>query len=96
MLYTNLEEAMERSQVEKFKVQCDESDCDWTQETPFSEAPNWHKKACPKCSKGEIVSDEDLAAWHGLNALLLLDEKIDPEGKLPRVDVKIDTSGLRV
>jgi len=40
----------------------------------------------------ERICDYELAAWHGINALLLMYEKIDPEGKLPRVDMTIDTS----
>ena len=87
---------MERTQIQESAVQCDEGGCGWVQTTPWDEVQNWHKKACPKCGKGEIVNDEDLAAWHGINTLLLLDKTIDPDGKLPRADITIDTSGLRV
>ncbi len=87
---------MKPHQIEKSELQCDEKDCDWVQETPWVEIKNWHKKSCPKCGKGEIVSDEDLAVWNQVNAILLINNVIDPERKMPRIDIDIDTSELRV
>jgi len=84
-----------RSRITSNAVQCDEKGCGWMQNIPWGEVKNWHKKACPKCGHGEIISDVDLATWHGINAMLLLDNAIDPDGKSPRVSMRLDTSGLR-
>lgn len=74
---------------------CDENGCAWTLEIPWENMPHWHNKACPACGEGVVINDDDLAAWHVASAMIHMTNAIDPEGKLPRVKVHIDTAPLR-
>ena len=44
-------------------VYCYEPGCGWSRRVKFADIPAWHKLPCPKCLKGEIVSDGDLVMY---------------------------------
>ena len=44
-------------------VYCDEPGCGWSRRVKFADIPAWHRKPCPKCGRGEVVSDGDLVMY---------------------------------
>jgi len=53
------------------KVVCDEAGCGWELELEREQIREWHGVPCPKCRKGDIVTDKEMA---------LLDFLIGAEG----------------
>lgn len=76
-------------------VHCDESGCGWTEKCDFADVPKWHKKPCPKCGRGVIVSDADMIVFRLAEAAVTVSNEIDPEGKLPRATYRVNTAPLR-
>ncbi len=76
-------------------VQCDEKGCGWSEIVDRENIQSWHKKACPECGRGEILTDEDMGYFYLVTALTDAQDKFDPDGKLPSIGMKINTSGLR-
>lgn len=75
-------------------VRCDEPGCNWQIECTREEISSWHKKPCPKCGKGEIVSDMDLVIFRLAISLEAVSKEIaEPGAKTVRV--KLDTALLR-
>lgn len=61
-------------------VKCDEPGCGWVQSLPTNEAiREWHRKPCPKCGKGEIVTDAELVLFDGLMAAQETALRLHPE-----------------
>ena len=77
-------------------VCCDVPGCGWKKRIAFLRIPRYHHVACPKCGKGEIVSDMDMVIFELSNATIKVSNIIDPKGKLPRRSMHIDTAPLRV
>ncbi len=76
-------------------VRCDEHDCGWKEEIQSLNGIGlWLHKECPKCGKGEIISDEDFAAVSLV--LGLLEMEIRPEDAVdnPKM-VELDTAIFR-
>lgn len=82
----------EHPDITKMTLVCDHSGCGWTQDTAPEDASEWHKKPCPKCENGEIIDDDDLAQLNMVLCLSLFQQAIDPEGKLERGSLKLDTA----
>lgn len=76
-------------------VKCDSPGCTWDLQIEFDAIPLWHGVACPECGAGEIVSAADLGVWRLIKAVHEVDKAIDPEGKGPYVNVRIDTAPMR-
>jgi hypothetical protein len=81
--------------MENTKVKCDEPDCLFIIDVQWESVPDWYNKACPTCDKGVMINDADIVAWSMVSALNTADKIIDPEKKLPRESVVLDTSVLR-
>jgi hypothetical protein len=77
------------------KVVCDEPGCGWSEKCDFADVPKWHKKPCPKCGKGEIVSDEDMVVFGLAEAAVKITNYIDPDGKMKRQTYHVNTAPLR-
>lgn len=77
------------------EVMCDEPGCGWTQKCAIDDVPAWHNKPCPTCGKGVIVSDDDMVVFVMVDAAMKLTDIIDPDGKMPRTTLHIDTAKLR-
>lgn len=75
------------------KVKCDEPGCGWGQGCAPDDIPQWHKKPCPQCGKGEIISDADLIMFRMVEAWESATREVAPDA--PVVAYKIDTAGLR-
>lgn len=73
------------------RVKCDEIGCGWIQDCEPSLVPTWHHKPCPKCGKGEIISDRDMIIYTINTAVLQISDIIDPERK-DRVMVHVDSA----
>ena len=54
---------MQKSHTTQSSVHCDEPGCGWSRRVRFEAIPTWHRKPCPKCGKGEVVSDGDLVMY---------------------------------
>lgn len=76
-------------------VKCDENNCDWKIILEIESVPEWHNKPCPSCSNGVIINDTDMSAWNTLMALKHFSAAIDPDEKMERTSVVIDTAELR-
>ena len=81
--------------MQKATLKCDNQKCDWSVEIFFDNVPRWHNAECPCCHKCIIVNDNDMVAWHQAKIALLVTDMVDPDKKMPRHDVKIDTATLR-
>ncbi len=84
-----------KCEAKECNIHCDEPGCGWSHAMDFADIPSWHKKPCPKCGKGEIISDADLVTYRMMAAIVAVSNEIDPDGKRPRVDVHVDTAVLR-
>jgi hypothetical protein len=84
-----------KAAAENASLHCDVAPCDWSQPCEFDDIPKWHKKPCPKCGKGEIVSDADVIVCRMVQAAIAATNDIDPEGKLPRATMRVNTAMLR-
>ena len=84
-----------KAEAKNSVIKCDESGCEWELSCEFDSIPQWHKKTCPKCRKGEIISDADLMVWYAAKSMLIASDIFVPEGKMPRVDILIDTAEMR-
>ena len=76
-------------------LKCDAAGCGWTKPCALAEVPTWHHKPCPKCGAGEIINDEDMAAYILAQAALDLSNALDPEGNEQSVEIIIDTAKMR-
>ena len=76
-------------------VHCDEAGCGWSEPVEFADVPKWHKKPCPKCGRGEIVSDADMIVYRLTEVAVTVTNDLDPDGKLPRLTYRVNTAGLR-
>jgi hypothetical protein len=78
-------------------VQCDEDECNFEQDTLFSEIPSWHNVTCPDCGKAIIINDKEMEMWTAFtNAMNLINESgVSEEHRGPLVELQIDTSKLR-
>ncbi|MCF7853622.1 MAG: hypothetical protein K9N51_02400 [Candidatus Pacebacteria bacterium] len=85
----------EKCEAKECHIRCDEPGCAWEYEMDFADIPKWHKKPCPKCGNGEIISDSDMVAFRLMVAIIDASNEIDPDGKLPRVNAHVDTRVLR-
>ncbi len=83
------------STLKKLMVQCDEKECGWSEIVDRRNIQAWHKKECPECGRGEILTDVDMEYFYLVIALTDAQDKIDPDGKLPSIGMGINTSGLR-
>ena len=81
--------------IEESQIQCDERGCNFITSVEWDNVPDWHNAPCPSCSKGVLINDADLAMWNIVNGAVLLTKHIDPDGKLPREHLLLDTSVLR-
>lgn len=86
---------MSSAQCTNTVIQCDVAPCNWSQPCEFSDIPKWHRQPCPKCGKGEIVSDADLAVYCLVQAAVEVTNIIDPNGTLPRTTMYVNTAQLR-
>ena len=86
---------LRKNRMPKVDLVCDNPKCKWGIEEDFDNVPNWHNQNCPACHKSVIVDDADMAIWKGVRVIMTIDEIIDPEKKLHRCNIKIDTAGLR-
>ncbi len=86
---------MSKAGVSQCLMKCDEPDCGKVFEVAFAEIPKWHCLPCPKCGKGEIIDDADMAAWELVNAAVKLSEMIDPDGKLPTAEFRVNTQRMK-
>lgn len=84
-----------KARATNIKVQCDESGCGWIQDCKFSDIPKWYQKVCPKCGKGQVISDNDMLVYRLVETALNLSNNSDPQGTLPRVSIHINTRLLR-
>ena len=66
-------------------VSCDKDGCGWIIPCVQDDIPTWHNKPCPKCGKGVIVNDKELALFK----LIVAAQSKTPEGC---VEVHFDTS----
>lgn len=75
-------------------VKCDEPGCGWSEMTDLDTILNYVKAPCPKCGKGEIINDEELAVIAVMAGLvrLGLGEIVEPGTRDGAV--KIDTKAL--
>ena len=80
-------------EVEKENIKCDL--CDWKQQIDFADIPKWHNKKCPECGNGIIVNDKDLQVWGNIELLLKIQDMIDPDKKIKRSTIHIDTAPMR-
>ena len=79
-------------QVSKEQVYCPLEGCTFRQSVKWAGIPAWHKKPCPTCGKGEIVTDEDLKAWQMLDALMKLANMVPtPDGPKGRITLHVNT-----
>jgi hypothetical protein len=74
-------------------VYCSQPGCTFRQSLRWVDIPSWHKKPCPTCGKGEIVTDKDLSTWRLLDAVIGMtaDAPPIPDGAEGVVTVRIDT-----
>jgi len=84
-----------KAEDKKAKIKCDAIGCSFQLDVEWKGIPLWHNKKCPVCGECVILNDEDMAIWRGINAQVLMDNAVDPDGLLPRVSITIDTAGLR-
>jgi hypothetical protein len=77
------------------KVKCDEAGCDWIQDCSQESIPDWHRKPCPKCGKGEIINDEELAFFIVLSGAEKYCEKVFPDELAKSGFIQIDSGLLR-
>lgn len=84
-----------KAEATNCSVHCDESGCGWTEKCDFADVPKWHKKPCPKCGRGEIVSDADMIVYRLAEAAVTVTNDIDPDGNLPLHTCHVDTAPLR-
>ena len=82
-------------EIKDTEVRCDEAGCGWSQKEPWAYIPQWHRKPCPRCGKGQIVSDADL--WHHrmISAWADFANKDIPAQTGPVVELELDTAPLR-
>lgn len=80
-----------KANMRNCKVKCDQTGCGWIQDCEPALVPTWHRKPCPKCGKGEIISDRDMVIFAVNTALLQISDIVDPEGK-DRVMVQVDSA----
>jgi len=53
--------------LKNFELFCEQGDgCNWKLAVPPEEVRDWHNKPCPRCGRGVIVSDSDLAEFEKL------------------------------
>jgi len=86
---------MKEASFKEAAVVCDAEGCGWRQEIPWQETPEWLGKLCPDCGKCVLITEDDLAAWRLLDLAVKVTNAIDPDGKLPRIDVRVSTAGWR-
>jgi len=89
------DDILQLARAKNGSVHCDEAGCRWSEPVEFADVPNWHKKPCPKCGRGEIVSDADMIVFRLAEAVLTVSNDIDPEGKLPRQTYIVNTAPMR-
>ena len=83
-------------QMQDIRIKCDMPGCGWVECVTKEQLPDWHRKPCPKCGAGEIVSDHDLEVFRYLKFLCALDEYMDPDGKMPRTKVLVDSAKVKI
>ncbi len=86
----------EYQDITKAVVVCDHEGCGWEQEVAPESMKEWHKKPCPKCGNGEIIDDNDLAQINLLLGLCLIQQGIDPDRKMKRGLMKVNSANNSV
>lgn len=82
-------------EIQDVEIRCDEPGCGWTQKTPWAGIPEWHRKPCPKCGNGQIISDADLINFRMVSAWAdCANNEILPQTG-PVVEMVLDTAPLR-
>jgi hypothetical protein len=55
--------SQDQRKLKNFLIFCEEKGCHWKAEIRPDEVYAWRNKPCPKCGKGIMVSDDDVAGF---------------------------------